>query len=141
MGRQAAGVIGIKLSGNDTVIGMDIISKGNEKVNLVIVTEKGYGKKTNVSEYKVQGRGGTGILTYSVTAKTGNVCATKIIDSSKDHDLLIISNEGKVIRLPEKQLPKLGRATLGVRLINLTSGDSVASVAYLTHESETQEEK
>ncbi|OGC49938.1 DNA gyrase subunit A [candidate division WWE3 bacterium RIFCSPHIGHO2_01_FULL_40_23] len=136
MGRQAAGVIGIKLSPNDYVIGMDIINKDNENLSLLIVTEKGYGKKTGIKEYKVQKRGGSGILTYSVTAKTGKVSATKIIDGSMKNDLLIVSNEGKVIRLPERQVPKLGRATLGVRLINLSGNDTVSALAYLAEDLE-----
>lgn len=132
MGRQAAGVIGIKLEKDDIVVGMDVINKANENLNLAIVTSRGYGKKTSIKEYKTQGRGGSGILTYHVTDKTGGVSATKIIDSSLKNDVLIISNDGKVIRLPEKQLPKLGRATQGVRLINLTGKDTVAAVAYMT---------
>ncbi len=140
MGRQAAGVIGIKLSGSDYVIGMDIINKENKTLNLLIVTDKGYGKKTHIDEYKTQNRGGSGVLTYRVTDKTGNVCATKIVDSSIKNDVLIVSNEGKVIRLPEKQVPSLGRATQGVRLINLSGGDTVASVAYLAEKVEDEEE-
>lgn len=132
MGRAAAGVIGIKLDTGDTVIGMDIINKDNENLNLLIVTEKGYGKKTSIKEYKVQNRGGSGILTCKITDKTGKVSATKIVDSGFKNDVLIISNEGKVIRLPEKQVPKLGRATQGVKLINLTGKDTVAAVAYLS---------
>ncbi len=132
MGRQAAGVIGIKLDADDYVIGMDIINKDNEGLNLVIVTQKGYGKKTSIKEYKIQNRGGSGVLTYSVTQKTGPVVATKIVDSARKNDLIIVSNDGKVIRLPEKQLPKLGRATQGVKLINLTGADTVAAVGYIT---------
>ncbi len=111
---------------------MVIINKDNETLYLVIVTEKGYGKKTSLKEYKTQNRGGSGILTYKVTGKTGEVVATKIADTSLKNDLLIVSNEGKVIRLPEKEVPKLGRATLGVRLIHLTGPDTVSAVAYLS---------
>lgn len=134
MGRQAAGVFGIRLSGEDRVIGMDMINKSNESLNLVIVTEKGYGKKTSIKEYKTQNRGGSGILTCKVTDKTGNVAATKMVDSSLKNDLIIISNDGKVIRVTEKQVPKLGRATQGVKLINLTGKDTVAAVAYFTED-------
>ena len=114
----------------------EIDNKDNENLSLLIVTEKGYGKKTGIKEYKVQKRGGSGILTYSVTAKTGKVSATKIIDGSMKNDLLIVSNEGKVIRLPERQVPKLGRATLGVRLINLSGNDTVSALAYLAEDLE-----
>ena len=131
MGRQAAGVYGIKLSGEDYVIGMDLINKDNETSNIVIVTEKGYGKKTTLKEYKVQNRGGSGILTYKVTEKTGKVVATRLVDSAVKGDLLIVSSVGKVIRLPEKQVPKLKRATQGVKLIRLEPKEMASALTYL----------
>jgi DNA gyrase subunit A len=131
MGRAAAGVKGIRLKKGDEVIGMDVIKKGtDEKVKqyLLVVMENGYGKRTEISEYKVQGRGGSGIKTANITSKTGSIMlATILEDSAEDEDLIVISQHGQVIRTVTKSISVLGRATQGVRIMKLDAGDKVAS--------------
>ena len=132
MGRAASGVIGIKLDKGDKVIGMEVFSKDTKDNNLITVTQRGYGKKTSVDEYKTQNRGGLGILTYKVTEKTGQLVSARIQSHSVKFDLLIASTSGKIIRLAEKQIPKLSRATQGVRLIKLKEDDKVSSLARIS---------
>ncbi|MDO8530084.1 MAG: DNA gyrase subunit A [bacterium] len=143
MGRSAAGVKGIRLKGNDEVVGMDVISKEMAtnaskdakgattkpgKQYLLVVMEKGYGKRTEISQYKVQGRGGSGIKTANITSKTGGIMlACMLDDSSDDEDLIVISQHGQVIRTQTKSISILGRATQGVRIMRLDEGDKVAS--------------
>ncbi|HSX39651.1 MAG TPA: DNA gyrase C-terminal beta-propeller domain-containing protein, partial [Candidatus Saccharimonadales bacterium] len=132
MGRAAAGVGGIKLAkGGDSVVGAVTVSKSDNKSNLIVVTEKGYGKKTSLDEYKVQHRAGTGILTYKVTEKTGKLVAAQVQTVKEDNDLLIATHSAKIIRLSSKQIPLLGRATQGVHLIRLDDNDKVTSVAFV----------
>ena len=141
MGRAAAGVIGIKfLDKGDKLVSMEIINTTDKGVALMVVTKGGYGKKTNVNEYKVQNRGGSGVLTYKVTDKTGEVMSARLVEKQETSDFLIVTSHGKVIRLEQKQAPMLGRATQGVRLIKLDSGDLVASVALLGKEELSDEE-
>jgi DNA gyrase subunit A len=141
MGRAAGGVTGIKLSKNDDrVVGTVIIPKKEKDVSLMVVSDKGYGKRTPVGEYKVQNRGGSGILTYKVTAKTGQLVAAGEHYANSDCDLLIATSTGKVIRLSSTQIPLLGRATMGVRLIRLDDKDKVTSVAILEKDETILEE-
>lgn len=135
MGRSAAGVKGIRLKKGDEVIGMDVIhedlkDKDGKKIKqyLLVVMENGYGKRTEVSEYKVQGRGGSGIKTANITAKTGGIVISSILhDSEDEEDLIVISQKGQVIRTATKSISVLGRATQGVRIMRLDAGDKVAS--------------
>jgi len=138
MGRAASGVTGIRLTKkqDDYVVGMVVTAKESKKDNLIVVTEGGYGKRTPLNEYKVQGRGGTGILTYKITDKTGKLIAAQAMPKKAETDILIATLSGKVIRLSTDQIPTLGRATQGVRLIKLDSGDKVISVAFLDEEPE-----
>ncbi len=130
MGRNASGVRAIKLASSDVVIGMGVITKGLAKAHILIVTEKGYGKATPVADYRVQGRGGSGVKTAKITAKNGPIVNMQILDEQKEAgDLLIISSAGQVIRLAANTVPRLGRTTQGVRLMRLKSDDTVASVA------------
>ena len=133
MGRSASGVRGLKIKGEDHVIGADVITPEtakNKETSLLVITEKGYGKRTGLGEYKVQGRGGSGILTAKTTAKTGNVIDMRLITPERlERDLVIISSKGIVIRSAVKQISKLGRSTQGVRVMSLRSGDTVASIA------------
>jgi DNA gyrase subunit A len=132
MGRAAGGVTGVKLSKDgDRVVGSVIIPGGSDKFVLFTVSSNGYGKKTEVSEYKVQNRGGSGILTYKVTDKTGDLVTARGIEKSSNPDALIATQSGKIIRLSTKQIPTLGRATQGVHLIRLEGNDKVTSVAVL----------
>jgi DNA gyrase subunit A len=132
MGRNASGVRGIKLKKGDNVVGMDIVNKGNDKtLELAIVTKNGFGKRTKLSAYKQQGRGGTGIKVAQITSKTGNLVVAFVIDETKieEHDLIIISNKGQVIRLPLPSVKPAGRATQGVRLMRFKeASDKVSSV-------------
>jgi DNA gyrase subunit A len=135
MGRTAKGVVGIKLKKKeDKVIGMMVVPLGSEDYDLITVAEKGYGKKTSLEEYRAQSRGGSGLITYSVTDKTGDVVAARlepIEKKEKPRDVLLATQMGKVIRIAEKQIPQLTRNTLGVRLIKLSKDDKVSSVAFL----------
>jgi len=142
MGRSAKGVTGIKLSKkSDMVVGTVIIPKKGKNIELLVVSDLGYGKKTPTSEYKTQKRAGSGILTYKVKDKTGSLVAARTLEKGKKSDILIATTSGKIIRLSATQLPSLGRATQGVRLIKLNAGDKAASVAVMDEEIEVEEEK
>ncbi len=135
MGRAAAGVRGIKLKKGDEIIGMDVISADVQdkdgkpvKQYLLAVMEHGYGKRTEISQYKVQGRGGSGIKTANITSKTGGMVISSVLHGSADEeDLIVISQKGQVIRTATKSISLLGRATQGVRIMRLDPGDNVAS--------------
>lgn len=135
MGRTAAGVRGIRLKGDDYVVGMDIVtSKDAAKNDLFVVTEKGYGKKSSLKYYKVQNRGGSGIRTAKVTSKNGRVvyARVRIPEEIEGRDIIIISKKGQVIRIPFKSIPALGRDTQGVRIMRFkASEDIVASVTFV----------
>ncbi len=134
MGRAASGVRGMRLHSNDEVIGMDIVDPKNTKLQFLTIGANGVGKRTNLSEYKVQGRGGSGIKTADVTAKTGPLIYAKVIDPNEAdvHDLMMMSAKGQTIRLPFKSINSSGRATQGVRLMRFKAeGDHVAGVTIL----------
>jgi DNA gyrase subunit A len=135
MGRSAAGVRGIKLKKGDYVVGMDVVNNALAKkgmLELFTITENGLGKRTNLNEYKTQGRGGSGIRTARVTAKTGGVVGAYISNSDDERDLMLISKKGIVIRTPFKSVPSLGRDTQGVRVMRFKEdGDLVSSVAFV----------
>ncbi len=129
MGRGAAGVTGIRLRKGDKVMSMDVINKEMDKGNyeVLVVTEKGLGKKTALKDYKIQRRAGSGIKTVKITPKTGKIVAMSILDNSEEKDLVVISKHGQTIRTPLKSISTLSRATQGVRVMRLDEGDSVAS--------------
>ncbi|MEK7541140.1 MAG: DNA gyrase subunit A [Patescibacteria group bacterium] len=154
MGRAAAGVKGIRLKKGDEVIGMDVIGKNPEidekiptesrgsskaigtkkpaKRYLLVVMENGYGKRTEISQYRLQGRGGSGIKTAKITSKTGPIVLSSIVeDIIEEEDLIVISQKGQVIRTSVKSVSLLGRATQGVRIMRMETGDKVASGACL----------
>ena len=131
MGRVASGVTGIRLKKGDEVVGMDVIQSSKLKAQsskLLVVMENGYGKQTDIKEYKKQKRGGSGIKTANITAKTGAIIDARIM-SGEEKDLIAISEKGQVIRTPIGSVSVLGRATQGVRVMKLDAGDKVASVA------------
>lgn len=134
MGRAATGIRGIRIKKDDAVIGMEVIRKDQlkDKNYLLVLTENGYGKRTLLSEYKKQGRGGTGVKTAKITAKTGELVKIEIIE--KQDDLIVISLKGQVIRTKIASIPKLGRDTQGVRIMKMKEGDKVVSAACLTPE-------
>jgi len=177
MGRSAAGVKGIKLSENDFLIGMGVISRERKKMtekttaaditgvrgieaedaealinevseerevaakvsdDFLVVMENGYGKKTTLTNYKIQKRGGRGIKTAKVTTKTGKIVKSRIISKNARGDLVLISDKGQTIRIPVSSVSRLGRATQGVRLMRLNKNDKVASVIYLAPETASQ---
>ncbi len=127
MGRTAAGIRGIRLGKGDEVIAMDVVSPDKQNL-LLVVSENGYGKRTDLKEYKIQGRGGSGIKTTQVTPKTGQLVYSMVLKGDEE-DLIVISKKGQVIRTPVNTIAKLGRATQGVRIMRLDPGDKVASAA------------
>ncbi|HUT22586.1 MAG TPA: DNA gyrase subunit A [Candidatus Bipolaricaulota bacterium] len=135
MGRSAAGVRGIRLKGEDKVIGMDVMdAKLSAGYELMVATELGYGKRTSIKQYKVQNRGGSGIRTAKVTSKNGKAIFGKVVDPKdrKERDIIIISQKGQVIRIPFTSIPSLGRDTQGVRIMRFkAAGDSVANIAFV----------
>ncbi|MQY78726.1 MAG: DNA gyrase subunit A [Bacteroidetes bacterium] len=128
MGRTASGVRGIVLSGEqDEVVGMVCVE--NESENILVVSENGFGKRSKIEDYRITNRGGKGVKTINVTEKTGSLIAIKgVIDTD---DLMIITKLGLTIRMPVADMRIMGRATQGVKLINLKEDDSIASVAYV----------
>ena len=134
MGRTASGVKGINL-GSAKCVSIETV---NDDDNIVIVTENGYGKKTLISEYRKTKRGSKGVKALNITEKNGNIASIKkVID---DSDIMIITNQGIIIRLPLEQVSQLGRVTQGTRLINLKSGQKVSSVSLVQKEKESEEE-
>ncbi len=135
MGRNASGVRAIRLKKNDEVVGVDLINEGKsgKDEQVLVVMSHGFGKRTNLNAYKVQGRGGSGIKTAQVTSKTGPVAGARIISShTETQDIIIISRKGQVIRLPIKSVSVLGRATQGVRLMRFKDNDDkVSSVTFI----------
>ena len=132
MGRGAAGVRGINLDGS-VLVGMEI-AKDNEDV--LVVTENGYGKKTPIEEYRITNRGGKGVKTLNVTEKNGPITAFKTVDNTKD--LIIITNEGIIIRLAVDKISEMSRVTQGVRLINLREGQAVSSISIVDTDEENE---
>ena len=129
MGRATSGVRGIRLKKTDSVVALNIITKESEKGHLLTVMANGFGKRTSLSQYKVQGRGGSGIKTSKVTPKTGQVIASPIVNEEKE--ILALSAKGQIIRTEIESVRLSGRATQGVRIMNVTSGDKVVGVVCL----------
>ncbi|WP_316843611.1 DNA gyrase subunit A [Pedobacter psychrodurus] len=136
MGRTATGVRGVRLAHDqDEVVGM--IAVNNPEVTVLVVSEKGYGKRTDIEDYRVTNRGGKGVKTINVTEKTGQLVSIKDVTDSED--LMIINRSGIVIRIPVSALRVMGRATQGVRLISLKGDDEIASVTKIDHEEDEEE--
>ena len=142
MGRSAAGTRAIRLKKGDEVVGMDIVGGDNgslapkslgaklpkEGNYLLILTENGYGKRTSLKEYRMQSRGGSGIKTANITAKTGNLVYAKVL-TGQEEDLIVISRKGQVIRTAVGDIAKISRSTQGVRIMRLDERDKVVSAA------------
>jgi len=137
MGRTASGVRGIRLADEETdiVVGMITIENGEKEV--LVVSENGYGKRSDIENYRVTNRGGKGVTTIKITEKTGSLIALK--DVTDNDDLMIITQFGNILRSPVSALRVMGRATQGVRLINLRENDIIASVAIVEVNSETDQ--
>jgi len=138
MGRNASGVRGITLANKtDDVIGM--ITVENESEDILVVSEKGYGKRSKIGDYRLTNRGGKGVKTINITEKTGDLIALKgVIDSD---DIMIINKSGITIRMAVSDMRIMGRATQGVKLINLRENDSIAAVAYVETSEEDEEDE
>ena len=126
VGRSAQGVLGIRLDDDDVVIGMESILAENKNVTLLAITENGFGKRTELDEYRVQNRGGRGVITYKITPKTGNIVGIRM--ASEDEDVMLITNSGTIIRLKVKEVSILGRATQGVTLMRTNENEKVVSI-------------
>lgn len=136
MGRSASGVRGIRLKGQDHVVGMGVVSAGIAKKSgafeLLVLMSNGYGKRTDLTEYKVQGRGGSGIKTANITRKTGALVSAHIVETKDERDLFVVSSVGQVVRSPLSSVSTLGRATQGVRVMRFKKeDDTVASVTLI----------
>lgn len=135
MGRTAAGVRGINLRDNDYVVGSDILEPASE---VLVISEKGYGKRTAASEYPVKGRGGKGIKTANITEKNGPLAGVTVVNG--DEDIMLITSAGVMIRFDVDDVSQTGRATLGVRLIKVDDGAQVASITAVPKASDEAEE-
>ena len=134
VGRTAQGVKGINLDDDDIVIGMETIEEGSPKT-LLAITEHGFGKRTDLNEYRVQARAGRGVITYKVTPKTGEIIGVRITDENED--VMLITDTGTIIRLNVKDINVLGRNTQGVTLMK-TSNGKVVSIETIVDEETTE---
>lgn len=133
MGRTAAGVRGMRLRKDDTIMSMEVVdnTNGTENIQLLIVTENGLGKKTDLKFYKQQHRGGSGIKTLKTSPKTGRIVSLHVIDKSVERDLVVITQAGQTLRTPVGKISTLGRATQGVRIMTLEDKDKVATTTII----------
>ncbi len=132
VGRAAQGVLGIRLDEDDNVIGMESVIAGNKEYSLLAITENGFGKRTELDEYRVQNRGGRGVITYKITPKTGNIVGIRM--AQEDDDVMLITNSGTIIRIKVKDVSVLGRATQGVTLMRTTENEKVVSIETIAPE-------
>lgn len=130
MGRTAGGVRGMKLGKGDFIVGAGVVKKDADKPTLLVMSENGFGKRTDLKEYKVQKRGGSGIKTAKVTAKIGTLISAKVVTPAYE-EVVAISKKSQVIRITTTDVPTLGRDTQGVRIMKLREGDSIASLTCL----------
>ena len=138
MGRAARGVRGVRLRPNDTVVGMDVVSDPKTQ-KLIVISTKGYGKMTAATNFPPHKRGGVGVKVAAVTAKTGPIAAVHTLDPEAK-EIIMMSTGGQAIRVAVKDIPTLGRATQGVRVMRMNEGDTVASIGIIPKEEETEDE-
>jgi DNA gyrase subunit A len=139
MGRNATGVRAISLDkDNDAVVGMVIIND-IENTDILVVSENGFGKRSDVSEYRITNRGGKGVKTIQITDKTGSLIAIREVNDTDD--LMIMTKEGITIRMPVEEIREAGRATQGVRLIRLRDSDAIASITRIAEREEENNEE
>ena len=131
MGRTAQGVMGIRINEDDEVIGMESVIRGG-RATLLTITENGFGKRTETDEYRVQQRGGKGVITYKITQKTGKLVGVKIVNG--DEDVMLITDKGTIIRMKVEEISILGRPTQGVTLMRTSDGGKVVSIEILAPE-------
>ena len=134
MGRSSSGVKGIELEGADFV-GAEVVNSGQY---ILIVTEKGYGKKTVIDEYRLTHRGSKGVRAFNVTEKNGMMAALKCVNEENDYDVIVVTNSGIIMKMPGEQISTLKRATQGVRLINLKDDQIVSTVAIVEKEEDEE---
>ena len=134
MGRGASGVKAITLNGDDFVVGAGCCKEG---ADILTITENGYGKKTDLEEFKIQNRGGKGLFGYKITEKTGDVAGLGIVND--DNDVMIITSDGVIIRTAVDEISKFGRTTQGVRVMRLADGVKVVSITTTDKEEESDE--
>lgn len=137
MGRTASGVRGIRLANEETDFVIGMVTVEHKEKDVLVVSEKGYGKRSDIEDYRITNRGGKGVKTINITEKTGSLIALK--DVTDNHDLMIITQNGNILRSPVSSLRVMGRATQGVRLINLRENDTIASVACVLVNDDTGE--
>ena len=133
MGRVSTGVRGVDIEDGNWVVGMACVEQGDGK-DILVLSENGYGKRTDVEDYRVTNRGGKGVKTINVTEKTGALVALKAV--TDENDLMIINRSGTTIRTSVANIRVAGRATQGVKIINIREGDSIASVVAVPREEE-----
>src|SRR5207253_11162970 len=133
MGRSARGVKGVTVRENDAVVACETFPR-EAPATLLTACEKGFGKRTPVADYPVKGRGGLGVITIKTTERNGKVVGCRLV--SDEQDLMLITSQGKVIRMPVKGIPTLGRNTQGVRLIRVDEGETVVGVENLAEREE-----
>ena len=138
VGRTAQGVLGIRVDNDDAVIGMESVIGGNN-ATLLAITENGFGKRTELDEYRVQNRGGKGVITYKITPKTGNIVGIRIANG--DEDVMMITDTGTIIRLKVSEVSVLGRSTQGVTLMRTNDGGKVVSIEIIEPEDQEVEDK
>jgi DNA gyrase subunit A len=135
MGRTATGVRGVRLGKGDKVVGLLVIKR--QGMSVLVVTEKGYGKRSDINDYRITRRGGKGVITVKTNEKIGKMIA--MMEANDNDELVIISTKGMVIRQSMKEIRVMGRATQGVRVIRLNEGDSIADIAKVVPEEEGEE--
>ncbi len=133
MGRAAYGVRGISLRGDDFVVSMEVVKAGG---TLLTVTERGFGKRTEIEEYRVQSRGGVGIINIATTTKNGLVVGVSYVQQGDE--LLLITQQGMILRMATNDVRAIGRATQGVTLINIEGEDKVVSIARLVEKEDEE---
>ncbi|HEX5429965.1 MAG TPA: DNA gyrase subunit A [Patescibacteria group bacterium] len=133
MGRAASGVRGMRIRKGDSLMSMDLVSQkdNQDQLQILVVTENGLGKKTDLKFYKRQGRGGSGIKTLKVTPKTGKIVSLHVINNTEEHDMVVISKLGQTLRTPVAKISTLGRATQGIKVMTLDAGDKVATTTII----------
>ncbi len=136
MGRLATGVRGIQLEPDDSVVALELVQEGGK---LLVISENGYGKRTKLEEYRIQTRGGKGILTYQITEKTGQLCGARVVQD--DDDILLINSESIIIRIRVNEISVSGRSTSGVRLMRLENEGRIVSVAKVVDKEEDSDEE
>ena len=137
VGRTAQGVLGIRVSDDDEVIGMETITE-NKDNTLLAITENGFGKRTELDEYRVQTRGGKGVITYKITSKTGDIVGVRT--ANENQDVMMITDKGTLIRIGVKEVSILGRATQGVTLMRTNDGGKVVSIETISDEEKLEED-